>query len=72
MAWAFTRSNGGRGFGITGAHTHDNWMNDDFRKLVLNSIIWTAKMNVPKTGVPSATPNKAELDALRKDPNNRK
>ncbi len=72
MAWAFTRPNQGRGFGITGAHTHDNWMNDDFRKLVLNSILWTAKINVPANGVPSPTPTKVQLDALCKDPNNRR
>ena len=47
-------------------------MNDDFRKLVLNAIIWTAHINVPKDGVKSPTPTKAELDAVRKDPNNRK
>lgn len=70
MAWAYTRANGGRGFGLTGAHRHDNWMNDDFRKLVLNAIIWTAKVDVPGGGVPSKRPTKAALDALRKDPNN--
>jgi type 1 glutamine amidotransferase len=72
MAWAYTRPNGGRGFAVTGAHSHDNWMNDDFRKLVLNGIIWTAKIKVPENGVSSRTPTKAELDVLRKDPNNRK
>jgi type 1 glutamine amidotransferase len=69
MAWAYTRANGGRGFGLTGAHVHDNWMNDDFRKLVLNAIVWTAQMAVPENGVSSATPTKARLDSLRKDPN---
>ena len=65
-AWAYTRAGGGRGFGFTGAHVHDNWMNDDFRKLVLNAIVWTAKINVPANGVDSATPTKTELDSLRK------
>jgi len=53
VAWAATRPDGGRGFGFTGSHFHRNWENDDFRKLVLNAIRWTAKAGVPKEGVPS-------------------
>jgi len=52
-AWAAERPDGGRGFGFTGAHYHHNWGNDNFRKLVLNAILWTAKIEVPKDGVPS-------------------
>ncbi len=53
VAWAFNRPDGGRGFGFTGAHFHDNWANDDFRKLVLNAILWIAKVDVPPRGVES-------------------
>lgn len=53
MAWAIQRKDGGRGFGFTGGHFHKNWANENFRKIVLNSIIWTAKLNVPKDGVPA-------------------
>ncbi len=53
MAWACERADGGRGFGFTGAHYHKNWGNNDFRKLVLNAILWTAKAEVPADGVPS-------------------
>jgi type 1 glutamine amidotransferase len=53
MAWAAERPDGGRGFGFTGAHFHRNWGNDDFRKIVLNAILWTAKADVPAGGVPS-------------------
>lgn len=53
MAWAFERPDGGRGFGFTGAHFHKNWGNDDFRKLVLNAILWTAKAEIPEGGVRS-------------------
>lgn len=53
MAWAAERDDGGRGFGFTGAHFHKNWGNDDFRKLVLNAILWTAKAEVPAEGVHS-------------------
>jgi type 1 glutamine amidotransferase len=53
-AWAYERpETGGRGFGFTGGHFHKGWGNDDQRKLVLNAILWTAKAEVPPTGVES-------------------
>ena len=55
VAWASERDNGQRGFGITGAHHHKSWDNDDFRTCVLNAIIWTAKLEVPKHGVKSSS-----------------
>lgn len=51
VAWAIERQDGGRGFGFTGAHFHSNWGNADFRKLVLNAILWSAKLEVPSEGV---------------------
>jgi len=53
VAWAAERANGGRGFGFTGGHFHRNWGDDNFRKIVLNAILWTAKVEVPKDGVAS-------------------
>ena len=53
MMWATERPDGGRGFGFTGGHFHRNWANDDFRKVVLNALLWIAKRDVPKTGVES-------------------
>lgn len=53
VAWAATRENGGRGFGFTGAHVHNNWGNENFRKIVLNAILWIAHEEVPANGVES-------------------
>ena len=53
LAWAFERPNGGRGFGFTGGHYHETWANDNARKVVLNAILWTARMNIPVTGLDS-------------------
>ncbi len=53
LAWAYERPGGGRGFGCTGAHFHRNWANDDFRRLMLNGLVWTAGLDVPLDGVPS-------------------
>ena len=51
VAWACERPDGGRGFGFTGGHFHRNWGNDNFRRLVLNAILWTANLEVPAGGV---------------------
>ena len=53
MAWARVRPDGGRGFGTSGGHVHWNWGNDQFRKLILNAIVWTAGTDVPADGVPA-------------------
>jgi hypothetical protein len=50
LAWAFERENGGRSFGFTGGHTHANWGNEYFRRLVVNAILWSAGVEVPKDG----------------------
>ncbi len=52
LAWAFNRANGGRSFGFTGAHFHKNWGDESFRRLVVNAILWTAKLDVPPDGAP--------------------
>lgn len=63
VAWASERPAGGRGFGFTGGHSHWNWAQDDFRKVVLNAIAWVAGLDVPENGVPSPTPTPEELMA---------
>ncbi len=54
IAWAVERKDGGRGFGFTGGHFHCNWYIESFRKMVLNAVLWTAKVDVPQEGVRSA------------------
>ena len=56
VAWAFDRANGGRSFGFTGGHFHKNWGEENFRRLVVNAILWSAKVDVPKDGA------KVEMD----------
>lgn len=51
LAWAYERPGGGRGFGFTGGHFHLNWGNEDFRKVVLNAVVWAANSEVPPEGV---------------------
>lgn len=59
IAWAVERKDGGRGFAFTGGHFHKNWQIEDFRKLVLNAILWAAKVEVPAGGVQSKLPAKS-------------
>ena len=63
VAWAYERPSGGRGFGFTGGHFHDNWLQDDCRKLVLNALYWTAGGKIPADGIVSRTPTAAEMEA---------
>jgi type 1 glutamine amidotransferase len=53
VMWAAERPGGGRGFGFTGGHYHKNWGNENFRRVALNAILWSAKLDVPKEGVQS-------------------
>ena len=53
LAWAAESPGGARGFGFTGGHYHKNWGNEDQRKLVLNALLWVAKLDVPAEGVNS-------------------
>ncbi|MSR53827.1 MAG: hypothetical protein EXS09_11130 [Gemmataceae bacterium] len=69
VAWAVDRNLGepggvsprSRGFGFTGGHFFDNWKNDNFRKMALNAILWTAKVEVPEGGVKSEFPGEREI-----------
>jgi type 1 glutamine amidotransferase len=54
VMWVYERPDGGRGFGFTGGHSHKFWGNEDFRKVVLNAILWISKTDVPAQGVAGA------------------
>lgn len=54
VMWAAERPDGGRGFGFTGGHFHRNWGDENFRRIVLNAILWTAKVEVPEHGTQCA------------------
>lgn len=51
MMWGYERPDGGRSFGFTGGHTHANWGDVNQRRIVLNALLWVAKMDVPAGGV---------------------
>lgn len=52
--WAYERADGGRGFAMGGVDFHDNLNTvEDYRRFLLNGIVWTAGMDVPAGGVQS-------------------
>ena len=60
VAWAYQRDDGARGFVFGGVDYHDNMLIDDYRKFLLNGIVWAASLDVPADGVASATPEDIE------------
>ena len=68
--WAYEGPNGSRGFGFTGGHKHVNWGKDNYRKVVLNALLWLAKADIPKDGVAS----KVSVEELKQnlDPKGRR
>lgn len=62
VAWCVERPDKGRGFGIVMPHFYKNWRNDDLRTFILNAIVWTAKQDVPKSGVQTEAPALKKFD----------
>ncbi len=63
VAWARQRSDGGRGFGTSCGHSEDNWLNADYRKFILNGIVWSAGVEVPASGVEAGAYDQSEIRA---------
>jgi type 1 glutamine amidotransferase len=51
VAWAWERQGGGRSFGFSGLHFHQNWRLLAYRRLVTQAVLWTLKMPIPKEGL---------------------
>ena len=52
VSWAWQRPGGGRSFGFSGLHFHTNWQKPEYRRLVVQGILWTLKKPIPPQGVP--------------------
>lgn len=51
VAWAWERPDGGRSFGFTGLHFHENWKLLEYRRLVIQGILWSVKRPIPPGGL---------------------
>lgn len=55
VMWAYERPGGGRGVGFTGGHYHMNLEDPNYRTIVLNALLWIARVDVPSGGVQVST-----------------
>ncbi|KAF1714625.1 hypothetical protein CSC74_15350 [Pseudoxanthomonas yeongjuensis] len=56
LAWAYERAQGGRSFGFTGAHYLAALDQPMLRRSLLNAILWTAHIEVPREGATLSSP----------------
>ena len=68
IAWGIDRKDGGRGMGVTMPHFYRNWERDELRKFIMNGIVWTAGLDVPKAGVKTPKPDLAAFRPESIDP----
>src|SRR5262249_48395683 len=54
VAWAWERPAGGRSFGFSGLHFHDNWRLTEYRRLVAQATLWSLRLPIPEGGLPVA------------------
>jgi type 1 glutamine amidotransferase/cytochrome c5 len=59
VAWTFERRGGGRSFAFSGGHYLAALDEPALRKVLLNAILWTARVEVPKAGVRTGLPDAA-------------
>jgi type 1 glutamine amidotransferase len=52
VGWVYERPDGGRAFGTTLGHPYKNFQIEAFRRMIVNGILWSAKVEVPKDGAP--------------------
>ncbi len=51
VAWGWERPDGGRSFGFTGLHFHDNWKHESYRRLIAQAALWSLKKESPAAGM---------------------
>jgi type 1 glutamine amidotransferase len=49
--WAWERPDGGRAFGFVPLHYHSNWQLPEYRRVVVQGVLWTLKLPIPAGGV---------------------
>jgi hypothetical protein len=50
VSWAYDRPDGGRSFSFTGLDAHAAWELPGMRQLMVNGILWSAKVEIPESG----------------------
>ncbi len=52
VGWVFERPDGGRSFGTTLGHSYTYFQNELFRRMIVNGILWSARVEIPADGAP--------------------
>jgi hypothetical protein len=60
-SFAYQRDDGGRGFVFGGLDFRDNLALDNYRRFLLNGIAWAARIEIPKAGIQSPTPDVSDV-----------
>lgn len=64
-AWAWERGDGGRSFGFVGLHFHANWQLPEYRRFVVQGVLWSMKLPIPGGGANvDIDPKKLELNGV--------
>ncbi|HVX62308.1 MAG TPA: ThuA domain-containing protein [Pirellulales bacterium] len=50
VAWAWQRPDGGRSFGFSGLHFHDNWRLPAYRRVMTQGTLWAMRLPIPEGG----------------------
>lgn len=53
VAWAWERPDGGRSFGFSGLHFHENWSQPSYQRLMAQGALWTLKRTPPENDFPA-------------------
>jgi type 1 glutamine amidotransferase len=72
VSWCVERDDRGRGFGIVMPQFYRSWKIDDLRMFILNGIVWTAKRQIPQTGVQSELPRLTVFEPASVEPKPRR
>jgi type 1 glutamine amidotransferase len=51
VCWSWERPDGGRSFGFVGIHFHSNWQRPEYRRLVVQGILWTLQLPISEEGL---------------------
>jgi hypothetical protein len=51
VAWTWERPDSGRSFGFTGMHFHENWKKLEYRRLIIQGVLWTLNESIPEGGM---------------------
>jgi type 1 glutamine amidotransferase len=62
-SFAYQRDDGGRGFVFGGLDFRDNLALDNYRRFLMNGIAWAARIEIPRAGIQSPTPDVSDVTA---------